>query len=78
MWLVEDGAVAKYDGYFDDYRDELLKEISAEMEADEREAAAAAAAKRDKEAKAAAGGGGEGAGAGGGYVNPLISNPALL
>jgi len=42
VWLVEDGAVTKYDGYFEDYRDELLKEISAEMEADDAAAAAAA------------------------------------
>jgi hypothetical protein len=70
VWLVEDGAVTKYDGYFEDYRDELLKEISAEMEADD--AAAAAAAKAKEEAAAAA------AVPGAGFVNPLISNPALL
>ncbi|KAK9820427.1 hypothetical protein WJX72_010224 [[Myrmecia] bisecta] len=35
VWLVEDGAVERYDGYFEDYKDELVKEIAAEMEEDE-------------------------------------------
>lgn len=73
VWLVEDGAVAKYDGYFEDYRDDLLKEISAEMEADDAAAAAAAKDKADAAATAAAA-----AAPGAGFVNPLISNPALL
>ena len=35
VWLVEDGKVEKYDGYFQDYKDELMKEISDEMDEDE-------------------------------------------
>jgi ATP-binding cassette subfamily F protein 1 len=32
VWLVEDGQVQRYDGYFADYKEELVKEISAEMD----------------------------------------------
>ena len=32
---MEDGKVEKYDGYFQDYKDELMKEISDEMDEDE-------------------------------------------
>ena len=66
VWVVEGGKVEKFDGYFDDYRDELLKEIAAELEDDDA---------------AAAGGGADAPPPGPGeegYVNPLISNPALL
>ena len=35
VWLVEDGKVQEYTGYFEDYKDELMKEISAEMDEDE-------------------------------------------
>ncbi len=35
VWLVEDGKVEKYDGYFQDYKDELMKEISDEMDEEE-------------------------------------------
>ena len=35
VWLVEDGKVQEYPGYFEDYKDELMKEISAEMDEDE-------------------------------------------
>ena len=38
---MDDGQITPYDGDFEDYRDELTKEISAEMDADEEEAAAA-------------------------------------
>lgn len=41
MWLVEDGTVERYDGDFDDYKTELIKEIAAEMDQDEEEEAAA-------------------------------------
>ena len=34
VWLVEDGHVQRYDGYFEDYKDELVKEIAADMEED--------------------------------------------
>ena len=36
VWLVEDGQVERYDGYFADYKDELVKEISAEMDEDDK------------------------------------------
>ncbi len=35
VWLVEDGRVTEYPGYFEDYKNELVKEIAAEMEDDE-------------------------------------------
>ena len=35
VWLVEDGKVERYDGYFQDYKDELVKEIADEMDEDE-------------------------------------------
>jgi ATP-binding cassette, subfamily F, member 1 len=44
VWIVEDGTVEVYDGDFDDYKSELIKEISAEMDEDEKEVAAAAVA----------------------------------
>ena len=34
VWLVEDGQVQRYDGYFQDYKEELVKEINAEMDED--------------------------------------------
>lgn len=34
VWLVEDGKVERYDGYFEDYREELIKEIAADLEED--------------------------------------------
>lgn len=34
VWLVEDGQVQRYDGYFEEYKEELVKEISAEMDED--------------------------------------------
>lgn len=36
VWIVEDGTVQRYDGDFEDYKDELIKEIAAEMDEDER------------------------------------------
>lgn len=39
VWLVEDGTVERYDGDFDDYKTELIKEIAAEMDEDEEEEA---------------------------------------
>ncbi|KAL6597904.1 hypothetical protein ACP70R_046709 [Stipagrostis hirtigluma subsp. patula] len=32
IWVVEDGTVNKYDGTFDDYKDELMEEIKKEVE----------------------------------------------
>ncbi|KAL6615290.1 hypothetical protein ACP70R_037560 [Stipagrostis hirtigluma subsp. patula] len=32
IWVVEDGTVKKYDGTFDDYKDELMEEIKKEVE----------------------------------------------
>ena len=32
---MEDGHVERYDGYFQDYKEELVKEISAEMDEDD-------------------------------------------
>jgi ATP-binding cassette subfamily F protein 1 len=34
--VVEDGKIRKYDGDFDDYRNELIKEITAELDEDEK------------------------------------------
>lgn len=44
VWIVENGQVEEYDGDFKDYKNELIREISAELDEDERETAAAAAA----------------------------------
>jgi len=44
VWIVENGEVEEYDGDFDDYKTELIKEISAELDEDEKEVAAVAAA----------------------------------
>ncbi|GBF96295.1 ABC transporter F family member [Raphidocelis subcapitata] len=41
VWIVDNGEITPYDGDFEDYRDELTKEITAEL--DEAEAAEAAA-----------------------------------
>lgn len=41
MWIVDNGEITPYDGDFEDYRDELTREIAAEL--DEAEAAEAAA-----------------------------------
>ena len=91
VWLVDEGKVEKFDGYFEDYRDSLLKEISAELEEDEKEEAAAARKKAEEAAarKAKKGGAGSAAAPAASkveekeeeeevFVNPLISNPALL
>ena len=32
IWVVEDGTVSKYDGSFEDYKDELMAEIKKEVE----------------------------------------------
>jgi ATP-binding cassette subfamily F protein 1 len=32
IWVVEDGTVEKYDGSFEDYKDELMAEIKKEVE----------------------------------------------
>lgn len=55
VWIVEDGQVQHYDGDFEDYKDELIKEIAAELDADEREAATAAAAIAGKSGKQSSG-----------------------
>jgi len=34
VWLVEDGEVERYDGYFEEYKNELVKEIADEMDDD--------------------------------------------
>lgn len=62
VWLVEDGRVTKYQGYFEDYKESLIKEIAAEMDEDEAASKPSDAGASSSEA----------------YVNPLISNPALL
>ena len=36
VWIVEDGEVEPYDGDFEDYKDELIKEIAAELDEDEQ------------------------------------------
>jgi ATP-binding cassette subfamily F protein 1 len=32
VWIVDDGKITFYDGDFEDYREELIKEISAELD----------------------------------------------
>ena len=32
MWIVEDGEVHPWDGDFEDYKDELVREIAAELD----------------------------------------------
>jgi ATP-binding cassette subfamily F protein 1 len=32
LWIVEDGTVRNFPGTFDDYKDDLLKEIKAEVD----------------------------------------------
>jgi ATP-binding cassette subfamily F protein 1 len=39
VWIVENGMVQEYDGYFEDYKDELISEIQEELDEDEREEA---------------------------------------
>jgi hypothetical protein len=34
VWVVDDGRIQRYDGYFEDFRDELIKEIAAELDED--------------------------------------------
>ena len=34
VWLVEDGEVERYEGYFEEYKAELVKEIADEMDED--------------------------------------------
>lgn len=36
VWIVEDGTVERYDGDFEDYKNELVKEIADEMDEDEK------------------------------------------
>ena len=55
VWIVEDGQVEHYDGDFDDYKTELIKEIAAELDEDEREVAAAAAAMAGRSGKSSGG-----------------------
>jgi len=38
VWIVDNGEITPYDGDFEDYRDELTKEIAAELDADDEEA----------------------------------------
>ena len=34
IWVVDEGRVDKFNGDFEDYRDQLVKEISAELDDD--------------------------------------------
>ena len=34
IWHVDDGQIERYDGYFSEYRDELIKEIQTELDED--------------------------------------------
>lgn len=38
VWIVDDGKINFYNGDFDDYRNELIREINAELDEDEAEA----------------------------------------
>jgi ATP-binding cassette subfamily F protein 1 len=33
IWVVDDGVVTKFNGDFEDYREQLVKEIAAELDA---------------------------------------------
>jgi ATP-binding cassette subfamily F protein 1 len=46
VWLVEDGTVERYDGDFNDYKTDLIKEIAAELDEDEEEQAQQAQRKK--------------------------------
>lgn len=35
VWIVDDGKITFYNGDFDDYRNELIREINAELDEDE-------------------------------------------
>ena len=35
VWIVDDGKITFYNGDFDDYRNELVREINAELDEDE-------------------------------------------
>jgi len=35
VWIVENGEIEHYNGDFEDYRNELIKEISAELDDDD-------------------------------------------
>ena len=39
VWVVDEGRIERYDGYFEDYRDDLHKEIAGELDEEERVAA---------------------------------------
>ena len=52
VWIVEDGEVHPWDGDFEDYKDELIREIAAEMDAQEAEEARRQA-ERDEKRRAA-------------------------
>ena len=52
VWMVEDGEVHPWDGDFEDYKDELIREIAAEMDAQEAEEARRQA-ERDEKRRAA-------------------------
>ncbi len=56
VWVVDEGRVDRYDGYFEDFREELHKEIAAELDEEERAAAAKAAERAAAKAASAAGG----------------------
>lgn len=54
VWIVEDGEVHPWDGDFEDYKDELVREIAAELdeqEADEARRQAERDAKRAAQGK---------------------------
>ncbi len=38
VWIVDDGKITFYNGDFEDYKDELIKEIAAELDEDEEAA----------------------------------------
>lgn len=53
VWVVDDGAVSTYDGYFEDFRAELHKEIADQLDADEKAAAVKAAERAEQRANRA-------------------------
>lgn len=48
VWIVEDGEVHPWDGDFEDYKDELIREIAAELDEQEAEEARRQAERDEK------------------------------
>lgn len=36
VWVVDNGEIERFNGYFEEYRDSLIKEIAAELDEDDK------------------------------------------